>query len=779
MDRCFFLLLLLLMSRNGLCQQKECAKSAVNSCADCVASGPYCAWCQQLNFTKSGEQDAVRCDTEDQLKSKGCKQEEIVSPKNELQTIKEEPLSASFDKQEPVQISPQQIRLKLRPGLSNTFTVKFKRVEGYPVDLYYLMDLSYSMKDDLANVKNLGEKLFEALSNITQKGQIGFGAFVDKAVLPYTNTNKEKLLKPCDEKEQFCQAAFGYRHVLSMTSDQSSFRNEVGKQFISGNLDTPEGCLDAMMQASVCGDKIGWRNSSTRLIVLATDAGFHMAGDGKLAGILEPNDERCHMENNLYSKSSDMDYPSVGQLAMQLEKNNIQPIFAVTENMKTVYEELSNMIPKSEVGVLSSDSSNVVELIRGAYNRLSSKVTVTHDNLPDNVGVSYKPKDCSNPEAPSESKGVCNDVGVNQEISFDITVTAKTCMKEEKSFSVKLLGIKDTLTVTLSTNCECQCTEHNDKNHILCNGKGRINCGTCSCGEGSVGQFCECNVGDKDEQSIRELCRRQNGTECEGRGDCECGRCQCHTMESGSSYYGEFCQCDDEHCEKFQNKQCAGNGVCRCGKCECFKGFEGSACHCKVSEENCQSENNTLCNGRGKCKCGLCECAAGYQLPLCETCLGCPDPCLTKLKCIECLGFNSGPFQKNCSEVCSKSIYHKMVDNFFMSGKECRQKDSQGCWITFKLKQLVGQDNYEAEIQKQRECPEPPSIATIIGGSLAGVALIGIVLLMILKLLIYLKDLKEFKKFDNERKRAKWAQANNPLFQDATTTVANPMFTGE
>ena len=31
-----------------------------------------------------------------------------------------------------------------------------------------------------------------------------------------------------------------------------------------------------------------------------------MAGDGKLAGILEPNDEQCHMENNLYTKSSEM-----------------------------------------------------------------------------------------------------------------------------------------------------------------------------------------------------------------------------------------------------------------------------------------------------------------------------------------------------------------------------------------------------------------------------------------------------------------------------------------
>lgn len=31
-----------------------------------------------------------------------------------------------------------------------------------------------------------------------------------------------------------------------------------------------------------------------------------MAGDGKLAGILEPNDELCHMKDNLYEKSNEM-----------------------------------------------------------------------------------------------------------------------------------------------------------------------------------------------------------------------------------------------------------------------------------------------------------------------------------------------------------------------------------------------------------------------------------------------------------------------------------------
>ena len=57
---------------------------------------------------------------------------------------------------------------------------------------------------------------------------------------------------------------------------------EVRDAAVSGNLDAPEGGLDAIMQAVVCREQIGWRAKARRLLVFSTDAGFHYAGDGKV-----------------------------------------------------------------------------------------------------------------------------------------------------------------------------------------------------------------------------------------------------------------------------------------------------------------------------------------------------------------------------------------------------------------------------------------------------------------------------------------------------------------
>lgn len=49
---------------------------------------------------------------------------------------------------------------------------------------------------------------------------------------------------------------------------------------ISTNADLPEGTLDAMAQAILCQDVVGWRRNARKIIMVITDATVHVAGDG-------------------------------------------------------------------------------------------------------------------------------------------------------------------------------------------------------------------------------------------------------------------------------------------------------------------------------------------------------------------------------------------------------------------------------------------------------------------------------------------------------------------
>ncbi|CAN7996342.1 unnamed protein product, partial [Ixodes hexagonus] len=56
-----------------------------------------------------------------------------------------------------VQLQPGKVRLALRQGTARTFTVRYRQADDYPVDLYYLMDLTYSMKDHRDKVAELAD----------------------------------------------------------------------------------------------------------------------------------------------------------------------------------------------------------------------------------------------------------------------------------------------------------------------------------------------------------------------------------------------------------------------------------------------------------------------------------------------------------------------------------------------------------------------------------------------------------------------------------------------
>lgn len=70
--------------------------------------------------------------------------------------------------------------------------VNYAQAEDYPVDLYYLMDLSKSMEDDKDKLSKLGDTLSDTMRNITSNFKLGFGSFVDKVLMPYVSTVPKK-----------------------------------------------------------------------------------------------------------------------------------------------------------------------------------------------------------------------------------------------------------------------------------------------------------------------------------------------------------------------------------------------------------------------------------------------------------------------------------------------------------------------------------------------------------------------------------------------------------
>ena len=74
------------------------------------------------------------------------------------------------------------------------------------------------------------------------------------------------------------------------------------------------------------------------------------------------------MHNNIYTESSNQDYPSVSQITAKLKQKSVSIIFAVTKDQFSIYEKLSNIVESSTTGELANDSSNIVNLIEDNYN---------------------------------------------------------------------------------------------------------------------------------------------------------------------------------------------------------------------------------------------------------------------------------------------------------------------------------------------------------------------------------------------------------------------------
>ncbi|XP_002057277.3 integrin beta-PS isoform X1 [Drosophila virilis] len=694
-----------------------------------------------------------------------------------------------------VQIKPQRVSLKLRINEVHNLDVSYSQAEDYPVDLYYLMDLSKSMEDDKEKLSALGDKLSETMKRITSNFRLGFGSFVDKVLMPYVSTIPKKLEHPCDN----CKAPYGYRNHMPLSNNTESFSNEVKQAAVSGNLDAPEGGFDAIMQAIACRQQVGWREQARRLLVFSTDAGFHYAGDGKLGGVITPNDGECHLNGQgMYTHSIIQDYPSISQINQKVKQNAINIIFAVTQNQYSVYQKLSGHIEGSSSAILSNDSSNVVDLVREEYSKISSSVEMK-DNAMGDVKITYLSSCLTN--GPQIKTNKCSGLKVGDKVTFTAQITVTKCPANPRDWNQVIqiypVGINESMIIDLEMLCSCPCEHAGSTGYEIhsqkCHNHGTYMCGICECDEQHFGNTCECSLLDVHLNNANvNMCRPGNDTsvaECNGRGSCVCGECECHKRANPEEIItGKYCECENFSCERRKNLLCSGpdHGICECNRCVCKPGWTGNSCDCQTSTDTCMPPNGgEICSGHGTCECGVCKCKSTddgrYSGKYCDKCPTCSGRCHELKDCVQCQMYHTGELKngddcaKNCTTFTPVGVEKVKIDEH-KDEQLCVFFDEDDCKFTFKYSE-VGELVVHA--QEEKECPPKVFMLGIVLGVIAAIVLIGLAILLLWKLLTTIHDRREFARFEKERMNAKWDTGENPIYKQATSTFKNPIYAGK
>lgn len=130
---------------------------------------------------------------------------------------------------------------------------------------------------------------------------------------------------------------------------------------------------------------MGFRDKTRRVGIISTDALYHKAGD---LGSKPSNNGDAVLDGNGVGE----DYPSVAQVQEAINKANLLPVFLVTSNVKSSYEDLVSQLGVGAVISLNADSSNLVAALKEALEVVNQNLTLVVLNDEYDYVESVKPE---------------------------------------------------------------------------------------------------------------------------------------------------------------------------------------------------------------------------------------------------------------------------------------------------------------------------------------------------------------------------------------------------
>ena len=309
------------------------------------------------------------------------------------------------------------IAINLAPGDDVTFSIDVTvplEFSGLPLDLVLLQDVSGSFEDDVAKVKNLIPDLAAAVQRIQPDTQFGLSSFVDKPIEPFGIPDEHYI----------------YQTDLALTTDTNALREAIDDLQLVGFGDGPEGQLEALMQVALRQEEVGYREDSRRVVILTTDASYHVAGDGAEAFIFPKNNGDAVLDGT--PAGTGEDYPEIDQVRSALIDGGIVPIFAVTRDNIGTYEALVEELGFGLVSELKLNSSNLIPVItEGIVEAFEDVVTVVDG---DDFGY-----------VKSVTPSVHENVRPGDTVSFEVTIGTDETTIVPDELVLRTLGFQDTL----------------------------------------------------------------------------------------------------------------------------------------------------------------------------------------------------------------------------------------------------------------------------------------------------------------------------------------------
>jgi len=232
--------------------------------------------------------------------------------------------------------------------------VKDNTSSAKPLDLAFSLDLSASFADDLPKLKAVVPSLITAIKGIQPDSLFGVTSFIDKPIAPFGSAGE-----------------YPYKTDSPLTTNTTLIQNTINGLFTRNGADAPESQIEALLQIARRTSELGFRATTRRVVFLATDAAFHQAGNGAAAGITKANNGDGILDGT--PAGTGEDYPAVAQVKSALLSANIIPIFAVTLDQKTVYDQLVANLGVGVVVPLTTDSSNFVSAVTRGVTEVSSE----------------------------------------------------------------------------------------------------------------------------------------------------------------------------------------------------------------------------------------------------------------------------------------------------------------------------------------------------------------------------------------------------------------------